>query len=152
MSMAWSAAEPGRLVGRGHPAGDFLEAYDWRVLDEDAGYLRVEATLPEQVKNPRGQLFGGFTPAYVDLMALFTTRAGPDRAAGGVRNWLATTSMRVEYFEPIVGPQFVIDSRVEKRRGRTVYVVTKFFQDDDLAVHAATTMREVAFDRTLGDA
>jgi hypothetical protein len=26
------------------------------------------------VRNPRGQLFGGFTPTYVDLVALFTVR------------------------------------------------------------------------------
>jgi hypothetical protein len=30
--------------------------------------------------------------------------------------------------------------------------VTRFFQDDELAAHAVTTMREVDLDRTLGDA
>src|SRR5918995_4002004 len=72
----WATPPPGRLVGRGHPAGDFLEAWAWDVLDEAPGYLRVEATLPEHVKNPRGQLFGGVTPTYVDLVALFTVRGG----------------------------------------------------------------------------
>jgi acyl-coenzyme A thioesterase PaaI-like protein len=151
--MPWSTPEPGRLVGRGHPAGDFLEAWKWEVLDQDTGRLRVAAHLPEHVKNPRGQLFGGFTPTYVDLIALFTTRAGADRmkprTAG---SWMATTSMRVDYFEPIVGPTFVLESTLEKKRGRTHFVVTHFLQDGELAVVAATTLRAVAVDRPLGDA
>jgi acyl-coenzyme A thioesterase PaaI-like protein len=146
----WATTEPGRLVGRGHPAGDFLEAWAWDVLDTAPGYLRVEATLPDHVKNPRGQLFGGFTPAYVDLMALFTVRAGQDRRARPWR-WMATTSMRIDYFEPIVGPRFVLESRREKQRGRTNFVATRFLQDGELAVFALTTLREVALDRALGD-
>jgi acyl-coenzyme A thioesterase PaaI-like protein len=148
----WVPTEPNRLVGRGHPAGDFLEAWAWDVLGEDVGFLRIGAHLPDQVKNPRGQLFGGFTPTYVDMVALFTTRAGPDRLTGTRRSWLATTSMHVDYFEPITGPQFVMDSRLEKKRGRTHLVLTRFLQDGELAVLAATTMREVPLDRPLGDA
>jgi acyl-coenzyme A thioesterase PaaI-like protein len=147
----WIAPEPGRLVGRGHPAGDFLEAWKWDVLDVREGYLRIEAHLPEQVKNPRGQLFGGFTPTYVDLVALFTVRAGRPQPAGE-RRWLATTNMRIDYFEPILGPRFVIESSLDKARGRTRFVTTRFFQDSELAVFAATTMREPQLDRPLGDA
>ena len=152
--MAWRTAEPGRLVGRGHPAGDFLEAWKWDVLEEEVGYLRVGVHLPDHVKNPRGQLFGGFTPTYVDLIALFTTRAGPERQAprDPQRQWMATTSMRLDHFEPVIGPTFVLDSRLEKQRGRTHFVVTRFLQDDVLAVLAATTLRAVARDRSLGDA
>jgi acyl-coenzyme A thioesterase PaaI-like protein len=150
---AWAEPPPGRLVGRGHPAGDFLQAYDWDVLDETPGHLRLEVTLPDHVKNPRGQLFGGFTPTYVDLVALFTVRAGRDRnPTAGRPNWLATTNMRIDYFEPILGPRFVIDSTLEKQRGRTCFVATRFLQDGELAVYALTTMREVALDRPLGDA
>jgi acyl-coenzyme A thioesterase PaaI-like protein len=147
----WAAPEPGRLIGRGHPAGDFLEAWKWDVLDESEGHLRVRAHLPDHARNPRGQLFGGFAPTYVDLIGLFTVRAG---VMPGTRpwQWLATVNMRVDYLEPIVGPTFVIDSHLEKRRGRTNLVVTRFFQDDELAVFALTTMREVALDRPLGDA
>ena len=47
------------------------------------------------------------------------------------REWMATTSMRLDYFEPIVGPTFVIASTLEKKRGRTHFVVTKFLQDDE---------------------
>jgi len=147
----WAAPPPGRLIGRGHPAGDFLEAWAWEVRDEGPGHLRIEAQLPRHVRNPRGQLFGGFTPAYVDLVALFTVRAGEDRTAGPWR-WLATTNMRIDYFEPITGPGFLIESRREKQRGRTHFVATRFLVDDELAVFALTTMREVAMDRPLGDA
>ena len=128
---AWSPAPPGRLVGRGHPAGDFLDAFDWDVLEERSGYLKLRATLPERVKNPRGQLFGGFTPTYVDLVALFTVRAGMERASWRQGGWLATR---------------------ERQRGRTHFVATRFFQDAELAVFALTTMREVRVDRPLGDA
>ena len=103
------------------------------------------------MRNPRGQLFGGFTPTYVDMIALMTVNAGEDRNAVPPR-WLATTNMRVDYFEPIVGPTFVVESELEKRRGRTCFVITRFFQGDELAAHAVTTMREVALDRPLGDA
>jgi acyl-coenzyme A thioesterase PaaI-like protein len=151
MMRAWREPEPGRVIGRGHPAGDFLEAYDWKLLETRTGYLRIEAGLPAHVRNPRGQLFGGFTPTYVDMVALMTVNAGAERD-GLPRRWLATTNMRVDYFEPIVGPLFVIESELEKRRGRTCFVLTRFYQDDELAAYAATTMREVAVDRPLGDA
>jgi len=150
---AWMSREPGRIIGKGHPAGDFLEAYDWRVLEERDGILRLRAHVPAHVKNPRGQLFGGFTPVYVDLVALLTVRAGQPREPVGFRTtWLATSNMRVDYFEPIVGPEFLIESRLAKKRGRTNFVETRFFAPEDtLAVFALTTMREVALDRRLGD-
>lgn len=146
----WLDRAPGQLIGRGHPAGDFLEAYRWQLLEEDVGVLRVRAHLPEHVKNPRGQLFGGFTPTYVDLVALLTVRAGQPR--DGWRTWLATTSMRIDYFEPIVGPQFLIDSKLVKARGRTRAVETRFYDPEDtLAVYAFTLIREMPLDRPLGD-
>ncbi len=146
----WARPPPGRLIGRGHPAGDFLEAYDWELLEVGEGFLRLDCHLPSRVRNPRGQLFGGFTPTYVDMVALQTAFAGkgrPQRVA-----WLATTSMRLDYLEPIVGPRFTIESRREKQRGRTIFVTTRFFQDGALAVFAATTMRAMPLDRPLGDA
>jgi acyl-coenzyme A thioesterase PaaI-like protein len=149
---AWAARQPGQLVGKGHPAGDFLEAYAWKVVEEGAGLLRIRAHLPAHVRNPRGQLFGGFTPTYVDLVALFTVRAGEHRLAQRFRTWLATTNMRVDYFEPIVGPEFLIESRLLKKRGRTNFVETRFFDPPEtLAVFALTTLREVQLDRPLGD-
>jgi acyl-coenzyme A thioesterase PaaI-like protein len=128
---AWTEREPGRLIGKGHPAGDFLEAHRWRVLEESPGLLRIRAHLPEHVKNPRGQLFGGFTPTYVDLVALFTVRTE----------------------EPILGPEFDIESRLVKSRGRTRFVETRFLGlTGELAVFSTTTIREIPLDRALGDA
>jgi acyl-coenzyme A thioesterase PaaI-like protein len=149
----WLVPPPDRLIGRGHPAGDFLEAWDWRVVEEDPGRLVLDVHLPDHVRNPRGQLFGGFTPTYVDLVALFTVRAGPGRTDPATpRGWLATTTLRVDYFEPIVGPRFTIDSTLDKRRGRTCFVTTRFLQDGELVAHAVTTLREVSPARSLGDA
>lgn len=150
---AWTEHEPGRLIGKGHPAGDFLEAYRWRVLEENPGLLRIRAHLPEHVKNPRGQLFGGFTPTYVDLVALFTVRTEEDSPDRRFRSWLATTNMRVDYFEPILGPEFDIEGRLVKSRGRTRFVETRFLGlTGELAVFSTTTIREIPLDRALGDA
>jgi acyl-coenzyme A thioesterase PaaI-like protein len=149
---AWAERKPGQLIGKGHPAGDFLEAYAWEVLDEAPGHLRIRAQLPSHVRNPRGQLFGGFTPTYVDLVALFTVRAGTQEVEARFRTWLATTNMRVDYFEPILGPTFIMESLVVKKRGRTNFVETRFLDEaGELAVFAVTTMREVAMDKKLGD-
>jgi len=139
----WVPADASRVIGKGHLAGDFLEAWAWEVVDEDVGYLKVRAGLPDHVKNPRGQLFGGFTPTYVDLIALFTVRAGPDRLDfSGPRFWLVTTTMHIDYFEPVNGPEFMLESREERKRGRTHFVQTRFLQDGELAVLASTTMLE----------
>lgn len=149
---AWAHRRPGQLVGRGHPAGDFLEADRWQVIEEGPGWLRLRAHLPAQVRNPRGQLFGGFAPTYVDLVALFTVRAGEPRTEERFGHWLATTNMRVDYFEPVVSEEFTIESRLVKRRGRTNFVETRFFDPGDtLAIFALTTMRELRADRPLGD-
>jgi len=149
---AWLNREPGQLIGKGHPAGDFLEAHAWKVLEEGGGLLRIRAHLPQHVRNPRGQLFGGFAPTYVDLVALFTVRAGDTDETLRFRTWLATTNIRVDFFEPVVSPQFLIESRLVKKRGRTNFVETRFFDPEDtLAIFALTTMREIALDRILGD-
>lgn len=150
---AWAERRPGQLIGRGHPAGDFLEAHAWQVLEEREGLLRIRAHVPEHVKNPRGQMFGGFTPTYVDLVAMFTVRAGQAPPELRFRSWLATTNMRIDYFEPILGPRFEIESRLLKRRGRTRFVETRFLDaDGELAVFAVTTMRELDLDPGLGEA
>ena len=150
---AWAKKEPGRLIGRGHPAGDFLEAHAWRLQAEEPGFLRIQAHVPDHVKNPRGQLFGGFTPTYVDLVALFTARSTESDPGERFRSWLATTNMRVDYFEPIMGPEFLMESRLVKRRGRTLFVETRFLDlAGELAVFATTTIREVPGEGPLGDA
>lgn len=145
---ALSSPEPGRLVGRGHVAGDLLEAYKWDILEEGPGLLRVSCHLPSHLKNPFGQLFGGFTPAYVDMLSLLTVRAGRRQEWASAPTWMATSNMRIDYFEPILGPRFEVESRLEKRRGRTNFVASRFIQDGELAVHALTTMRATALPRS----
>lgn len=149
----WMEVDPRRLIGRGHAAGDFLEAYEWTVLEEREGYLKISAHVPKHVRNPRGQLFGGFTPAYVDLVALFTTRAGAERQTGEIRRWLATTNMRVDYLEPVLGPTFVIESFLIRRRNRMNFVETRFLDEaGTILVLALTIMREISPEKSLGDA
>ena len=138
---AWAPTEPDRLMGRGHPVGDFLEAFRWRILEKRSGYLRLAVHLPAQVKNPRGELFGGFTPTYVDLVALHTVRAGERRET---RRWLTTADMRVDYFAPISDERFEIESEVLNRSGRTHHVQTRFLgRDDTLMALAMTTLIEL---------
>jgi acyl-coenzyme A thioesterase PaaI-like protein len=152
----WMAPEPGRLLGKGHPAGDFLEAYEWRVLERGPGFLKVEAHVPDHVRNPRGQLFGGFTPTYVDLISLFASRTSPDAPpqTDSTPQWLATTNMRVDYFDPVIGPRFHLEARIVRERGRTVMIETRFLDpaDGKLLVFALTTLRRVARANKLGDA
>jgi len=120
----WLHPEPGRIIGRGHHAGDFLQAYDWQVLERRPGYLKLDAHLPEHLKNPRGQLFGGYTPTYVDLVALRT--AASAREPGEPRGWFSTLSMRVDYLEPVVDPRFLLEGEVIHRRRGTHLVEVRF--------------------------
>jgi len=132
----------GRAIGRGHPVGDFLEAWAWELLERTDGRLRLRAHVPEAVRNPRGQLFGGFTPTYVDLIALLTFRAG--REESGPHRWLATLNMRVDYFEPI-HDTFEVESQVVRRRGSNAWIETRFLDPDGtLLAFALTTLRETS--------
>ena len=140
----WAATEPDRLVGRGHGAGDVLEAWRWRVQQRAAGLLVVEAHLPEQLKNPEGQLFGGFTTAYIDFVALHTVHAsdaGSDPSSR--RDWLTTLNLRCDYFEPIVDETFTIRGELINQRGMNSLVSTKFYQGDIMAAHGLATLRKV---------
>lgn len=127
-------------MNRGHSAGDLLEAWKWSVLEIERGRLVVEAHLPEHVKNPKGQLFGGFTPTYVDLISLFTVHAA-DAERGAPKTFLSTINMRCDYFEPIMGPTFVLTGELINQRGKTSLVSTKFTDGDTMLAHAITTLR-----------
>lgn len=141
----WVTTEPGRLVGKGHGAGDVLEAWKWTVLEEAAGLLVVEAHLPDHLKNPKDQLFGGFTPTYVDFVSLHTVHsADPDRDPTAPGSFLSTINMRCDYFEPILGPTFTIRGELVNQRGLTSLVSTKFFNGDTMLAHAITTLRTTA--------
>jgi acyl-coenzyme A thioesterase PaaI-like protein len=120
----WRNADPGRLMGPGHPAGDFLAGPEWKVLEEAPGRLVVDVPMVDAVKNFRGHLFGGFAPAYIDLIALRTVSAGSPH--GTAHGWLLTLNLHVEYFEPVEGPRFIIESTIVNRRGRTHFAEVKF--------------------------
>ncbi len=133
--------EEGRLIGRGHPAGDLLEAYLWDVLEEGPGRLKLACHLPDGLRNPRGILFGGFTSTYVDLIAIFTCRAGQDRSARW--RWLTTLNMRLDYIEPIAD-DFVVESELVNERGPVRWVQTRFQSaSGSMLALAWTTLREV---------
>lgn len=137
----WLPAPPGRLLGRGHPAGDFLQAHDWAVLDHEPGRYRIEAHQPDHVKNVRGHMFGGFTPTYIDLLAIRTAHS----ALGNGFRGMATVNMRVDYFEPVTDARFLLESRVVHTRGRT-HLVEVLFKDlqGKLLVYSITTLRQRA--------
>lgn len=140
----WNNPQPGRLMGPGHPAGDFLDGPDWRVLEESDGRLVVDVPLVPAVKNFRQQLFGGFAPAYIDLIALRTVSAGTGQRSHG---WLLTLNLHVEFFEPVEGPRFLIESTIVNRRGRTIFVETRFKNPvGKLLVFATVTLLEQALD------
>lgn len=125
---------------RGHNAGDLMEAREWLVLENRLGYLKLDVHLPEHLLNPSGQLFGGFTGTYVDFAALHTMRAGLPPIPK--RGWMSTVNMRIDYFEPVLGPRFIIESEVINRRERTVLIGTKFLDHaGNMLVHSITTLR-----------
>jgi acyl-coenzyme A thioesterase PaaI-like protein len=137
----WLPAPPGRLLGRGHLAGDFLEAYDWTVLEHEPGRYRIEVHQPEHVKNARGHLFGGFAPTYIDLLAIRTAHSKQDAPFRG----MATVNMRVDYFEPVHDARFILESRVVHSRGKT-HLVEVLFKDlqGRLLIFSVTTLRQRA--------
>jgi len=140
----WAQTEPGQLIAKGHGAGDLLEAYKWTILEESPGLLVVQVHLPVALKNPQGQLFGGFTPTYVDMVSLYTAHtANSGKDPTSPKSWLTTINMRCDYYEPIVQNTFSIRGEIVNQRGLTSLISTKFFQDDVMAAHALTTIREL---------
>lgn len=142
---AWRTFPPGRVIGRGHPAGDFLEAYEWKVIEQRPGYLKLDVHLPAHLRNPRGDLFGGYTPTYVDLVALRTVWT--TRTPGDTSTWLSTMSMRVDYLAPITEDRFVIEGEEMHTRKGTHLVEVRFRPTDapasELLAFAVVTLRDV---------
>lgn len=134
-SRPWHTTDPDRVVGRGHPVGDFMEAYDWKIVEERLGFLRIQVHLPEQVKNPRGELFGGFAPTYVDFIALHAVRAGRRETWPNV--WLATANMRVDYFAPVKDEPLFIEAEELHHRSRTHHVQVRFLGAEDAMLAVA---------------
>jgi acyl-coenzyme A thioesterase PaaI-like protein len=136
---SWDTDDPRRLIGRGHPVGDFLGAPEWEVLARGDHSLRLRAELPARVMNPRGELFGGFTATYVDFVSLHLIHLG--RAAGEPRRWLSTASLHVEYFAPVRGPVVEIAGELLQLQGRRGCTQTRFFSaDGDLCAIGQATL------------
>lgn len=136
----WATDDPERVIGPGHPVGDFLEAHAWTVLERAPGALRVRAALPERVINLKGVLFGGFTPTYVDFFGLFVFHSL--RAPDEPRRWLNTTRLDVEYFAPIPGPEIEIAGSLLHRRGRSAHIEVRFEDGDTLCALAHLSLLE----------
>jgi acyl-coenzyme A thioesterase PaaI-like protein len=144
MLRRWHTDDPRRLIGPGHPVGDFLGAPEWEVLARGERSLRLLVDLPAQVMNPRGELFGGFTATYVDFVSLHLFHMG--RPAGEPRHWLSTASLHVEYFAPIRGPEIEIAGELLQRLGRRGCTQTRFLSasGDLCAVGQATLIQHRA--------
>ena len=118
------------------------------MIERAPGRLVIVAELPDALKNPQGQLFGGFTPTYVDFVSIFTLHTlDPDSDPTSPKSWVTTLNMRIDYFEPIFGPTFRVEGEVVNRRGRNALVSTKFWDGEEpdgaMAAHALTTLRQM---------
>ena len=112
------------LLPPGHNAGDLVESYKWRVIREAPGELEVKAHLPERLLNPREQLFGGFHGVYVDLMSIYTARTLLTDTQSF--KWSTTINMRIDYFAPVEGEAFLLNSEVINDGKSTCLVATTF--------------------------
>jgi acyl-coenzyme A thioesterase PaaI-like protein len=134
-------ADEGRAVyelasGLEHIAAHFA-VDSWDILAETPGYVKVRVPLLPRLKNRRAQLFGGYTAAYVDMLAFRVARTGrsdePD-------TFFATTGMRIDYLEALTGEGFVAECQLLRARGRNAITEARFSQDGVLAVFAVTTL------------
>ena len=133
-------AHPIFLQG-GHNAGDLVEAHRWKILRQELGLVEVDAHLPDHLRNPRDQLFGGFTGVYVDMISIYTACTLFD--AKNALQWSATVNMRIEYFAPVLGPRFLLKGELIKD-GRSTCLVATHFNDmqGNKLVYAITTLRK----------
>ena len=141
----WYEPEPGQLIGPGHRVGDLLDAPHWRVKEQAQDYLLVEAPLPEHVLNPRGHLFGGFTPIYCDFMAIFVARQKTALAETHKwSGWMATRDMRIEYLRPVTSSPLQLEGRALHRGRRNHLIEVRFLgPESQLEVLAHVKMVEV---------
>lgn len=125
----------------GHNAGDFVEASQWKILEEEKGLVEVDVHLPDHLLNPRDQLFGGFTGTYVDMIAIYTVRTLFD--SNSEFKWSTTINMRIDYFAPVMGPRFLLRGEVIQEGRSTVLVATHFMDmERNKLVYAITTLKK----------
>jgi acyl-coenzyme A thioesterase PaaI-like protein len=133
----------------GLPLGSIGEHFDvanWKIITDEPGCMRVEVPLHPWLRNPLGQLFGGFTPSYADILSTRVVR-GSDRVLRESSIWYATTGVRVDYLEPIVDDSFQIECQLLKARGKSMLVETKFYQGEVLAAFAVMTLLTIPHSR-----
>ena len=136
--LKWRENVPeGRLMNPGSAPFDLLDASEWSVTSSGPGKLDLMCHLPDVALNPAGQLFGGFTAAYVDIASLFVAQSDVE----GTPGFQSTINMRLDYFEAITQTPFRVTSEVIHRRGDTRLVACNMFQGDVLAVYGLTTLR-----------
>ena len=144
--LEWRENVPeGRLVNPGLPPFDLLNASEWSVIHESPGHLELMCELPDVALNPAGQLFGGFTAAYVDIASLYTAQSDVE----GTPGFQSTINMRLDYFEAITQSPFRIASEVIHRRGETRLVACHMYQGDLLAVYGLTTMKHQPLEKVF---
>jgi acyl-coenzyme A thioesterase PaaI-like protein len=132
----------------GHAAGEFVEASKWKVLREEKGFVELDVHLPKQLLNPFGQLFGGFTGTYIDMVSIYVVRTLYAGQPGYTRS--STVNMRIDYLQPVLGPRFRLVGEAIKDGRSTCLTATKFLDNDhNLLVYAITTLRQ-QFDETNG--
>jgi acyl-coenzyme A thioesterase PaaI-like protein len=131
-----AGAQGDRPVGS---IGVQFDVENWKVLSEEPGYVRVDVPLHPWLRNPLGQLFGGFTPSYADILAFRVATSG-DLTPRDSSTWYATTGMRVDYLEPITAERFQIECQLLRARGKSMLTEAKFYQGDVLAAFAVTTI------------
>lgn len=129
------------FIRSGHCAGDFLESSLWKLIKEEPGLVELDIHLPKRVLNPYGELYGGFTGTYVDMVAVYTLRTLFTDNSVLLRT--ATVNMRMDYLEPIVGSGFRLRGQLIKD-GRSTCLVSAEFIDYEgiLLVYAITTLRK----------
>jgi acyl-coenzyme A thioesterase PaaI-like protein len=110
---------------------------DWKILAELPGYVKLQVPLLAHLKNRRSQLFGGYTAAYVDMLAFRVAKSG---AFDESDTFFATTGMRIDYLEALTGDAFEVECHLLRARGKNVITEARFFQNGVLAVFAVTTM------------
>lgn len=125
----------------GHPNGEVVEAAEWRVIKEQKGLVELEAHLPDRLVNPFGQLFGGFTGIYVDMVSIYTVRTLYVGQPGYVRSH--TINMRVDYLQPVLGPTFRLRGQLIKDGRSTCLIATSILDsEENLLVYALATLHQ----------
>ena len=129
------------LLPPGHNAGDLVESYKWSIIKKTHGELEVKAHLPERLLNPREELFGGFHGVYVDLMSIYAARTLFTDTQSF--KWSTTINMRIDYFTPVKGDSFLLNSEVINNGKSTCLVATTFKSLEGIKlVYAIATLKK----------